>query len=122
MNQQSELTLELTPTAEKFIRRMLRFSVEPNSGFRLKVRAGGCSGFAVQFDLASEPADKEIVWDYAGLRIFLDAESRLLLDGSVLDFKDSRAQSDFVVIKSGEAAQACSPASNMVSVASLVQR
>ena len=114
--------MELTPPAEKFIRRMLRFTVEPNSGFRVIVRSGGCSGLAVRFDLAQEPAGNEIVWEHAGLRIFLDTESRLWLDESVLDFKETRAQSDFVVIKTGEPVQACSSTLNMVSVASLVRR
>jgi iron-sulfur cluster assembly protein len=122
MKQASELTVELTPAAEKFIRCMMRCASNSNTGFRLKVRPGGCSGLAVEFDLAAEPAANEIVWIKAGLRIFLDSASCLLLDGSVVDFMDSRARTGFVVIAPGGTAQACTPASTMVPVESLVRR
>jgi iron-sulfur cluster assembly accessory protein len=111
--------MELTPAAEKFIRRMTRCA--PGSGFRLKVRPGGCSGLAVEFDLAAEPGVNEVVWTHSELCIFLDSESRMLLNGSVVDFIDSRALTGFVVTKPGEAAQACSPASTLVPVDTLVK-
>jgi iron-sulfur cluster assembly accessory protein len=122
MKQASELTIELTPAAEKFIRRMMRCGGSSGSGFRLKVRPGGCAGLAVEFDLAEEPATNEIVWTHSGLRLFLDSASCLLLEGSIIDFMDSRARTGFVVTAPGGAAQACSSASTMVPVESLVRR
>jgi iron-sulfur cluster assembly protein len=114
--------MELTPPAEKFIRRMMRCGTGSNFGFRLKVRSGGCSGLAVEFDLAAEPGADEVVWTRSDLRIFLDSASSLLLDGSVVDFLDSRSLTGFVVTTPGRAAQACSPASTLVPVDSLVKR
>jgi iron-sulfur cluster assembly accessory protein len=122
MNETKQIAMELTPAAERFIRRMMRCGGNSGSGFRLKVRPGGCSGLAVEFDLADEPAANEIVWTKAGARIFLDSASCLLLDGSVVDFMDSRAKTGFVVTVPGRTDQACSPASAMVPVESLVRR
>jgi iron-sulfur cluster assembly accessory protein len=122
MNETKQIAMELTPAAKKFIRRMMRCGGNSGSGFRLKVRSGGCSGLAVEFDLADEPAANEIVWTKEGPRIFLDSASCLLLDGSVVDFMDSRAKTGFVVTVPGKTAQACSPASAMVPVESLVRR
>jgi iron-sulfur cluster assembly accessory protein len=122
MNETEQITMELTPAAEKFIRRMMRCASDANSGFRLKVRPGGCSGLAVEFDLAAEPGANEVVWKHSELRIFLDSASCLLLKGSVVDFIDSRSLTGFVVTTPGRTAQACAPASTLVSVDALVRR
>jgi len=120
MNEKEQVTMELSPAAEKFIRRMMRCA--SNSGFRLKVRHGGCSGFAVEFDLASEPEANEIVWKHSELCLFLDSVSCLLLNGSVVDFVDNRSLTGFVITTPGKSARACSPASTLVPVDALVRR
>jgi iron-sulfur cluster assembly accessory protein len=122
MNETEQISMELTPTAEKFIRRMMRCGRDLNSGFRLKVRPGGCSGLAVEFDLAAEPGVNEVVWKYSELRIFLDSASCLLLNGAIVDFIDSRSLTGFVITTPGGTAQTCSPASTLVPVEALVRR
>ena len=122
MNETKQVSMELTPAAEKFIRRMARCGTGTNPGFRLKVRPGGCSGLAVEFDLAAEPGVNEVVWKHSGLRIFLDTASFLLLDGTIVDFIDSRSLTGFVVTRPGGTAQACAPASTLVPVESLIRR
>jgi Fe-S cluster assembly iron-binding protein IscA len=76
---------------------------------------------AVEFDLVAKPLTDEIVWDYAELHFFLDSVSLQLLNGSVVDFIDSRSHTGFVVTTLGEAAKTCSSAPQMVSAASLVR-
>ncbi len=122
MSETVKVNAALTPAAEKFIRRMLRFSTGTKTGFRLKIRPGGCSGFAVEFDLAAEPASNEAVWEHAGLRIFLDQQSSLLLDGATLGFQESLAHTGFVVANQNQDAQSCGQASAFVSVEALVKR
>ena len=122
MKETEQITMELTPAAEKFIRRMMRCGTGTNPGFRLKVRPGGCSGLGVEFDLAAEPGVNEVVWKHLGLRFFLDNVSCLLLNGSVVDFIDSRSLTGFVVTIPGGTAQACAPASTLVPVDALVRR
>ena len=122
MTQAKPLTMELTPAAEKFVRRMMCFNVDARAGFRLKVRPGGCSGLAVEFDLADEPGLGDVIWEHANLRIFVDRASCLLLNESVVDFIDSRSLSGFVVTTPGGTAQACSPASTLVPVEALIRR
>lgn len=122
MNETETTKFELTPAAEKFIRRMMRCASNANSGFRLKVRPGGCSGLEVEFDLADEPAKGEIVWTHSGLRVFLDSASCLLLNGSVMDFIENRSLTGFSVITPGGSGQACSPAPALVPVEALGRR
>ncbi|MHB2007001.1 MAG: HesB/IscA family protein [Acidobacteriaceae bacterium] len=122
MNETANVSAALTPAAEKFIRRMMRFTANEKAGFRLKVRPGGCAGRAVEFDLAIEPQPQETVWTPSGLCIFLDRESEHLLDGATVDFQETLAHTGLVVAAQREGAQACGQASTFVSVEALVQR
>jgi iron-sulfur cluster assembly protein len=90
------MNFTLTPAAEKFIRRTIRFNGGTGSGFRLAVTAGGCSGLAAQFDVEAVPRSGDAVFDYGGIKFFLPAESRLLLDGVAIDFAETPTQSGVV--------------------------
>lgn len=90
------MNMSVTPSAEKFIKRMMRFDGGPTSGFRLEVSAGGCSGLAAQFSVEPQPRPGDAVVNLSGMKFFLPAESRLLLDGVTIDFVDSPLQTGFV--------------------------
>jgi len=90
------MNFTVTPAAEKFIRRMLRFDGGPDSGFRLSVSPGGCSGLAAEFSVEAAPQSGEAVFECQGMKFFLPAESRLLLDGVTIDFAETPTQSGFV--------------------------
>jgi len=101
--------ISVTPAAEKFIRRMVRFSgLSEGAGFRLAVSAGGCSGLNSEFTVESTPAAGDSTVDVNGLRLFLPAESRLLLDGVTLDFSDSAMSTGLIFINPNGNTCACS--------------
>jgi iron-sulfur cluster assembly protein len=84
----------LTTAAQSFIRRMLRFSGKgPEAGFRLEVSPGGCSGMASRFEIEASPAPGDHVLVLCGIRLFVPAASRRLLDGVTIDFVDTRTES-----------------------------
>jgi len=87
-------SFNLTPAAQKFIGRMIRFGGKgPESGLRLSVSAGGCSGMNAEFDVEAAPLPGDQAFVVDGIRVFLPAESRLLLDGVTIDFADTPTQS-----------------------------
>ena len=90
------MNLILTPAAEKFIRLMIRADGKAGSGFRLSVSPGGCSGLAADISVLAAPAPGDAVVERNGLRLFLPAESRILLDGVTVDFADNAAQTGLV--------------------------
>jgi iron-sulfur cluster assembly protein len=90
------MNFTLTPAAQKFIRRMIQFSTTPEGGFRLSVTAGGCSGLSAQFDVEATPRAGDSEVQCGGLKFFLPAESRLLLDGVTIDFADSSTSGGLV--------------------------
>jgi len=84
------MELTLTPAAEKFVRRMVRFGgAGEDAGFRLTVSAGGCSGLASEFTVEAAPLPGDATVEANGVKFFLPAESRLLLQGATIDFAET---------------------------------
>ena len=90
------MNFSLTPAAARFIRMMLRADGAPGSGFRLAVSPGGCSGLAADISVRPTPAKGEAVVERDGVKLFLPAESRFLLEGVTIDFADTVAQTGLV--------------------------
>jgi len=105
------MELTITPAAEKFMRRMLRFGGDAQSGFRLVVSAGGCSGLAGEFSVESAPQPGDAVYQHRDVRMFLPAQSRLLLAGVTIDFADTPTQSGLMFHNPNAAAQSCGSSS-----------
>jgi iron-sulfur cluster assembly protein len=118
----------VTPAAAKFIRRMVRFSEHPMGGFRLKVTPGGCSGYSSEFTVEAAPQAGDAELAVGDVRVFLPAESRLVLDGVTMDFAETPTSSGLTFINPSAAPCACSssgdaaakpPAEASISLASL---
>ncbi len=92
------MNVAVTPAAAKFIQRLLRLSGAPGSGLRLLVRAGGCSGLAAEFGVEAMPQPGDAAVEVDGIKLFLPAESRLLLDGATIDFRETPAETGFVFL------------------------
>jgi iron-sulfur cluster assembly protein len=90
------MNFTLTPAAQKFMRMMLRSDGTAGSGFRLAVSPGGCSGLAADISVLGTPLPGDAVVERDGIRLFLPAESRLLLDGVTIDFADTPMQTGLV--------------------------
>lgn len=101
--------LTITPAAEKFMRRIVRYSGLPDgAGFHLSVSAGGCSGYNSEFSAQAAPQPGDETLEFNGLRIFLPAESRLMLDGCTMDFADTPTKSGLSFVNPNQAACGCS--------------
>ena len=93
----------LTPAAATFMKRMIRFGGgSADSGFRLSVKPGGCSGFDSQFSIEGAPSEGDSVIEQQGVRLFLTAPSCELLRGYVVDFVESRMDGALKYSKPGE--------------------
>ncbi len=65
-------------------------------GLRLGVLGGGCSGLSYQFKFDTQPRPKDRVFEFDGVKVFVDPKSLLYLHGLTLDYKESLMQSGFV--------------------------
>ncbi len=92
------MNIQFTPAAEKFIRRLVTFDGGPGYGMRLLVSPGGCSGMSAEFSVEPAPREGEQVFTHASFKLFLPAQSRLLLDGVTIDFKETATSTGFSFI------------------------
>ena len=100
------------PAAEKFMRRMVRFSgLGAEAGFRLTVTAGRCSGYNAEFTVEGAPLAGDEVLPVGDLNVFLPAESRLLLDGVTIDFADTPSSTGLSFHNPNAGACGCSSSS-----------
>jgi iron-sulfur cluster assembly accessory protein len=79
----------VTETAAKEIQNLLSKYENPQLGLRVKVVAGGCSGYSydLAFDDQVQATDK--VFETGGIKVFIDERSFPILDGTELDFVDT---------------------------------
>jgi iron-sulfur cluster assembly protein len=88
------LNITITAAAERFMRRMVRFGAAGGeAGFRLTVTPGGCSGYSSEFSIEPAPREGDAALEANGLKIFLPAQSRLMLEGFTVDFADTPTES-----------------------------
>ena len=90
------MNFAITPAAEKFIRLMVRTDGGPGSGFRLVVSPGGCSGLSADISVLPAPEPGDAVVERGSVKLFLPAESRIVLEWVTIDFADTAAQTGLV--------------------------
>ena len=106
------MNITITPKAESFMRRMIRFNGGgADAGFRLVVTPGGCSGFNSSFTVEAAPLPGDATLDNNGMKVFLPAESRIMLEGVTVDFADTAMSTGLSFINPNAQACACSSSS-----------
>ena len=86
------MNFTMTRSAARFMRMMIMADGGPTAGFRMHVTPGGCSGLNADISVLPEPQPGDVVVEKDGVKLFLPAESRLLLDGVTIDFTDTAAK------------------------------
>ncbi|MDR6094208.1 iron-sulfur cluster assembly accessory protein [Stenotrophomonas sp. SORGH_AS_0321] len=79
------MAVSLTPVAFERVQRFV--AQTPGAlGLRFGVTRTGCSGWGHVTDLARDEREGDSVFDQQGVRIYVDAQSLPLVDGTVIDF------------------------------------
>jgi len=65
-------------------------------GLRFGVKRTGCSGWGYVADLAKETGEDDTVFEQDGVRIYVDADSLTLVDGTEIDFLKQGLNEQFV--------------------------
>ena len=86
--------LTLTPTAVTKVKSILAERNE-ESGLRISVVGGGCSGFQYQMSLDKEAGADDQVIELEGLKVYVDSRSLLHLNGTQVDYVDGLNGSGF---------------------------
>ncbi len=80
--------IHLSPPAANEIRRLLSRQPNPNTLFRLQVKAGGCSGlfYDMNFDEAARLGDQ--VYRCDGIPVVIDTHTLNYVNGLILDYSE----------------------------------
>src|SRR3546814_5621033 len=89
------MAIELAPAALERIHGYLAADTEA-LGLRFGVRRTGCSGWGYLAELAREQGEGDTVFEQDGIRIFVDADSLALVDGTRIDFHKAGLNEQFV--------------------------
>lgn len=89
------MSIRLAPAALQRVQDYLK--ADPAAlGLRFGVRRTGCSGWGYQIDLARDEREGDAVSEQDGVRVYVDADSLELVDGTEIDFLKQGLGEQFV--------------------------
>lgn len=88
--EQTTTVITVTDRAAGKIRQLAAREQRTDPVLRVRVVAGGCSGFSYELSFADAPADDDHVIAAAdGVRVLVDRRSAPIVEGSTLEFNDA---------------------------------
>lgn len=64
-------------------------------GLRLGVQGGGCSGLSYNIRFDTQPRERDRVFTFGGVRVFVDPKSFIYLSGMILDYENTLIKQGF---------------------------
>ena|ERR1700734_972503 len=89
--------LLVTPSAVQRIRLILaKEGISPEvGGLRLGVKGGGCSGMSYSIGFDAGPRERDNIFNFDGVQVFVDPKSFVYLKGMTLDYEETLMRQGF---------------------------
>ncbi len=82
--------ITVTQAAASKARQLAAREGRPEASLRVRVTAGGCSGFGYRLSFEDGPADGDLIAEAPdGFRVLIDPASAPIVQGSTLEFNDA---------------------------------
>ena len=75
-------------------------------GLRLGVQGGGCSGLSYNVRFDTQPRERDRIFQFSDIRVFVDPKSFIYLNGMTLDYQETLMQQGFVFVNP-QASKSC---------------
>src|SRR5579862_10014284 len=85
----------LTPNAVAKVKEIMGQQTPVPAGLRIGVVGGGCSGFSYSMSFENAPGVMDKVYNFEGLKVYVDATSAMYLNGCIVDFVETLEASGF---------------------------
>jgi len=85
----------LTPTAVDKVKQIMSQQNPVPAGLRIGVVGGGCSGFSYSMSFENGQGVMDKVYNFDGLKVFVDATSAMYLNGCVVDYVETLEAAGF---------------------------
>ena len=89
--------IQVTERAIQRIRvAMAKEGVSPTEGgLRLGITGGGCSGLSYNIRFDSQPRERDRIYQFGDVRVFVDPKSFIYLHGMILDYEETLMRQGF---------------------------
>jgi iron-sulfur cluster assembly protein len=78
---------------------MAKENISPaQGGLRLGVQGGGCSGLSYNVRFDTQPRERDRIFQFGDVRVFVDPKSFIYLHGMILDYQETLMQQGFVFV------------------------
>jgi iron-sulfur cluster assembly protein len=78
---------------------MAKEGISPEQGgLRLGVQGGGCSGLSYNVRFDTQPRERDRIFQFGDVRVFVDPKSFIYLHGMILDYQETLMQQGFVFV------------------------
>jgi len=75
---------------------MIKEGVSPEQGgLRVGVQGGGCSGLSYNIRFDSQPRERDRIFQFGDVRVFIDPKSFIYLHGMTLDYEETLMHQGF---------------------------
>jgi iron-sulfur cluster assembly protein len=75
---------------------MAKENISPaEGGLRLGVQGGGCSGLSYNIRFDTQPRERDRIFQFDDVRVFVDPKSFIYLHGMILDYEESLMHQGF---------------------------
>jgi len=96
MEATAEKSIHVTPKAVAKLKEAFAKQGVSGGGLRLGVIGGGCSGYSYVFKYDPQARPSDHVFEFDGVKVFVDPKSMIYLKGMTLDYRESLMHSGFV--------------------------
>ncbi|MEK6827787.1 MAG: iron-sulfur cluster assembly accessory protein [Nanoarchaeota archaeon] len=90
----------ITSKASEKLKEVLKENNKEDSGLRVELVPGGCSGFQYGLELDDKTTDMDLVFEDKGVKIIISKENIQFLKGAKLDYVDSLQGGGFKISNS----------------------
>ncbi len=97
-NVHSDKPLNVTPQAVNKMKQLIAENKKNGYGVRVQVVSGGCSGLSYDFDFENKQREEDKVFEFEGVKIYVDQQSFAMIEGSKIDYVDSFQGAGFKVV------------------------
>lgn len=92
---QATLPVVLTAQATTKVREIMATQDPVPAGLRIGVVGGGCSGFQYSMSFENQAGMMDKVFQFDGIKVFVDATSVMYLNGCVVDYVETLEAAGF---------------------------
>ncbi len=87
--------VNLTDNAVTKVKEIMAQQDPVPAGLRIGVVGGGCSGFSYNMSFENKPGMMDKIFNFDGVKVFVDATSAMYLNGCVVDYVETLEAAGF---------------------------